>query len=129
MVSLGFYINFVNFQLVNGNNLSLEDVVVKFNFFNIGFVISLRVGRGMEIFNFVIGLNCLVDFYEEFFYQGILKGSIVQCFEEVVNVNGFDDFEVGVVFDVEVLILDNGFYFSDFFDFLDVEVECQEVVV
>lgn len=131
MVTPGLYINSVNSNLArnNGQNLSFDDAAVKFNLPNIGIVTSSRGGRSMETFNFAMGINRLADFSEEFYYRGTSRGSIVQRFEELANANGLDDFEAGVAFDAEALIEDNNFYFSDFSDFPEEEIEREETVV
>lgn len=115
MISPGLYINSSNARLVNGENqLDFDDAAVQFNLPNVGIVTSSRGGSGMETFNFAIGLNRLADFNQQFYYEGTSKGSIVDRFQELANDSGLDDFEAGVAFDAEALILDNGTYFTDF---------------
>lgn len=129
MISPGLYTNSVSSRLASGSgNNTFDDTAAKFNLPNIGIVTSSRGGRSMETLNFAIGLNRLADFHEEFFYRGTSPGSIVQRFEALANTNGLDDFEAGLAFDAEALIEDNGFYFSDFTDFPDAEVERIESV-
>lgn len=129
MVSPGLYINSSDSELVNGEEgLVFNDSEAQFNFPNIGIVTSSRGGNGMETFNFAMGINRLADFNQQFFYQGTSKGSIVQRFEDLANEQGLDDFEAGVAFDSDALLTDNGFYFSDFSDFPNAEIERSESV-
>lgn len=115
MISPGLYISSANSRLVNGsNNPAFDDAAVQFNLPNIGIVTSSRRSNGMENFNFGIGLNRLADFNQQFYYEGLSSGTIVQRFEELANDRGLDDFEAGVAFDAGALIPDNGAYISDY---------------
>jgi hypothetical protein len=129
MITPGLNINSTTSTLANGSgNLPYDDAAVQFTLPNIGIVTSSRGGRGMETFNFAIGINRLADFNQQFYFEGDSKGSIVQRFEELANDAGLDDFEAGVAFDAEALIEDNGFYFSDFSDFPDAVINRNQTV-
>ncbi|MEL6971427.1 MAG: hypothetical protein AAFO02_14775, partial [Bacteroidota bacterium] len=132
MISGGLYINSINSTLTGGGGNPLSETAVKFNIPNIGIVTSSRGGRGMETFNFAIGLNRIAEFHEEFFYQGFSNGSIVQRFEELANDSGLDDFESGLGFDTGALFTVDGQanppYFSDLTDFPTANIDREEFV-
>ncbi len=87
---------------------------------NVGYVFASQpVTTKWEAFNFGIGVNKLVDFFEEFSYEGKSQGSIVDRFVEQAEGFDFDNlypFEDGLAYNTLAIYDDNGdnSYESDF---------------
>lgn len=85
---------------------------------NFGIVVASQPSNAdWKQVNFGLGLNRLADFNQQFYYEGISTGSIVDRFLELANSDaGLDDFEAGLAFDANALIGpdDEGFYHNDF---------------
>ena len=129
VITPGVYSNQVETRLSNGDNNGIfEDSQIRLNLPNIGLVIASRSGRNWSTFNFALGLNRLADYNQEFYYQGLSKGSIVNRFEELANGAGLDDFEAGLAFDADALLEENGIFFSDFTDVPDAVIEREQII-
>ena len=123
----------VNSTLTNDDNAFVnQENNSKFNLGSVGMVVTSNPpGREWSTFNFGLGFNRIADFNEEFYYEGVSEGSIVNRFQELANSDfGFDEFESGLAFDAEALYdyLDDGFYDSDFDLAPDADITRDQIV-
>jgi len=83
-----------------------------------------------RVFNFALGYNQLASFEQDFEYEGISKGSIVDRFLEQANGNNFSDFESNLAIDaIAVYDIDNdGIYESDFTGNAEANITKNQVV-
>lgn len=101
-----------------GEGATINDLRLNFNLNTLGVVIASQPrNTNWSTFNFALGINRLANFHSNFNYEGRSQGSILNRFQNQVNLDGFfGDFESGLAIDAEALydLEGDGFYETDF---------------
>lgn len=106
-------------QLIVGDNETVKDNKLNFNFNNIGVVFSgSPLSRKWRTAAFGIGINRLANYHENIAYEGTSNGSITDRWLELagnLDPSQFDQFEAGLAWETFALDFDNnGVLISDF---------------
>jgi len=107
-----------NARSEKGNNLALDNLGIVFS--------STPIASNWKTVNLGIGMNKLANYSQEFAYEGISKGSIVDRFTELAN--GFSPdqlypYEEGLAYRTEAIYeIGDNFYGSDFQEAPDADI-------
>lgn len=84
VIFLGVFNVSIIFWLLNDDNsIGIEENCVNFNLNIFGVVfVNVNINCDWWVINFVIGVNWLVNFYQDFYFEGFLFGLIVNWFQE-----------------------------------------------
>lgn len=116
VVTPSFKLATINSRLTNDPDArGVGNTDTKFSVGTLGVLVAGRTrSLNWTTFNFGIGLNRLADFNEEFRYQGLSQGSLVEGFVDLANRGEFSDFGNNLGIQAEAVLLDDLGYFSDF---------------
>ncbi|MEM1215653.1 MAG: hypothetical protein AAGJ82_08215 [Bacteroidota bacterium] len=104
-----------------------EDTRIRLNIPNAG-VVACMSSQSMETFNFGVGITRIADFTDRISYDGSSPGSIVQRYSELANTFGLEEPEAAAANATEILIEDNGIFFTDYTGFEGIPLRRSEEI-